>query len=786
MKKNFFLAANMLLLFAWSSHAQWIQQASGQFNTFDWVNMIRISDADHVWAGVSSLNTFGGVPGVAPRIARTVNGGQKWDILSIDNTDGYDVWGMSVLGPDTAYVSLNLRQSPNDRLYRTTDGGQTWDLVVEAIYAGYQVYFQDALHGLLSRGPYNTRYTIDGGQTWLTPQSMPTGLINQSIFNYPGSETEIVDNRFFAGLEDGHLLRTDDVGQTWEAFATPVNTPISDLAFENKQTGLALAAFFNKNGSTWTTGSPSRLFHTNDGGQSWTEIPPAQLPFDSSGINVIEATGTPGEYVMNAKAYGVSGIGYQTFKSTDGGQSWQLVATCPTEPLGVIEFAGPNIGFGGTSILMDSNNGSLFFKWGQPGPPKILLTVDMGDIPVSPQGLHVSCNYNQWNPAATPMTNTSGSKWSVSIETPADSTLYYRFVNGINDTDSEDVPVGCSTPLGATFVRTAKQQACGDLRAPEVLFGHCLPNGELEPQASTTCDTSGAYLICETFDQYSAGKIGPQSDIWNSSGCNYDGTEGDDCDVDLHGYSDGFTSYSGKYALHPNGIKSPLGQYIDLNLGNLNSGKYALNFRLYVPENNGGSIVIFFDYENTFSSIDLYVPPKGLLTYNKYDGETYEYGADTSFFIGYNTWHTVGFEFDLNAGSRSLWWDGNLVHTIADPQVNRLVSMNFGGGGNGYFIDDITLKDLLFVQTSGPNDPKPIFLVTPNPAKGSAIVQYAATESADLYLVDPMGRLVFQTTLAPALAGRQQLVLDELPEGIYWLFLRKRNEVLCQKLSVSK
>ncbi|HNM26419.1 MAG TPA: hypothetical protein PKL15_13350, partial [Saprospiraceae bacterium] len=271
------------LLLACPLTAQWIPRAAGQYDNSDWVDQIRIADSSHIWAGITNLNVYyGWTTGVLPRLTHTTDGGLSWQTLTIPGTEDYLGWGLSLLGPDTVYWSLNRRASPNDRLYRSVDDGQTWDLLLQDTAAGYQVHFFNASKGLVYRGPYNTKYTTDGGLSWNTPASVPAGLADQGIFYYPGSDTEVEGNSFFAGLEDGTFLKTTDFGQTWQAWPTPLSLPLSDLAFENDQTGLAVSAFtvFDTASGNWISGGQvPRMIRTTDGGQNWTEIPTAQLPY---------------------------------------------------------------------------------------------------------------------------------------------------------------------------------------------------------------------------------------------------------------------------------------------------------------------------------------------------------------------------------------------------------------------------------------------------------------------------------------------------------------------------
>lgn len=770
-----FAVVTALLLSAQFARAQWVPQAIGQFQNSDWTDQIRIADSSHVWAGVSNYAAYAGwVTDALPRLAHTTDGGQSWQILTIPGTEGYLGWGLSLLGPDTAFWSLNRRASPNDRLYRTVDGGQSWELVVQDTAAGYQVHFFDALNGLIYRGPYNMKITSDGGLTWTAPANVPSNLANQGIFNYPGGETEVEGDYFLAGLEDGKFFKSTDRGHSWQAFSTPLNSPLSDLAFENADIGLGVSMFtvYDTAGQYWSTGGQSsRLIRTTDGGQSWTEIPRAQLPFPNAVlfISAMAATGASGTYVMEA---GVGGSGsYTTFRSTDGGLSWQEVSVCPDERLGTIEFKSPELGWAGSSIVQSATD-AMFFKWGQPPAPKSVFTVDLGDTPPSPLGVHLAVDIYGWDPAAVLMTNAGGSLWTAELTLPAGVTVHYRFVNGITLSEAETVPGGCGTQDNGISVRQAHTPDCKGMVVSPVLFGHCLPDGELAPQISVSpCDTS--YLICENFDNYLPGKIGPQSAIWTSYGCNYDGTEGDDCDVDLSGYSNGFTHYSGQWALHPNSIYSdPLGQSIELNLGGWNTGVYDLSMKMYVPAQRSSFFVLYFS--DTYSSVDLSFNPNGTLTYNKYSGTDFSYVTDTLVSYPVNQWFEVRMGFDLNQQQRSFWLDSTLIFSASDPDIVQLLNANFQAYGTDgeMFVDDLILRDLDAVAAHEPPQVStPLLDLWPNPATDYLTLRLNANAPGSpltALLLNPQGQALQQQ---PALNGAS-FDVRKLPAGIYGLVLR--------------
>ncbi|MFN8301610.1 MAG: T9SS type A sorting domain-containing protein [Saprospiraceae bacterium] len=761
------------LLLACPLTAQWIPRAAGQYDNSDWVDQIRIADSSHIWAGITNLNVYyGWTTGVLPRLTHTTDGGLSWQTLTIPGTEDYLGWGLSLLGPDTVYWSLNRRASPNDRLYRSVDDGQTWDLLLQDTAAGYQVHFFNASKGLVYRGPYNTKYTTDGGLSWNTPASVPAGLADQGIFYYPGSDTEVEGNSFFAGLEDGTFLKTTDFGQTWQAWPTPLSLPLSDLAFENDQTGLAVSAFtvFDTASGNWISGGQvPRMIRTTDGGQNWTEIPTAQLPYGDQTrfISALAATGAPGVYILEARSANGGFFDNATFRSDDGGFTWQIVSTCPDQPLGVIEFLSPGLGWAGCA-LTQSPQDAMFFQWGTPPQPTTTFAVYLGDVPPSPDGVHLALDLNGWDPAAVPMTNAGGDLWTADVELPANTEIRYRFVNGLSLAEAEQTPEACGIADNGVFVRRVFTPLCRGLSLSPVLFGSCLPPGDLAPVTPNT-PCAPVYVICDNFDAYSAGKLGPQSDIWTSYGCNFDGLEGDDCDVDLGSYDGGFTHYSGQWAMHPNSLYNPSqSQSIELNMGGLSTGAYELEMKMYVPSQRTGGL--FFALSDQYSSVDFAFSTDGTVAYSKYSETDFSYVTEALLPFPTDRWFSLRQVFDLDAKHRACWIDSTLVFEADDADLKQLLIGSFSAYGETgeFFVDDLILRDLNAVGT-GERPDEIILSISPNPATDFIRIRLPHLESA--------GRLHAQFTNArgqvclqqPNWDGRSPLSISELPKGLYLL-----------------
>ena len=106
-------------------------------------------------------------------------------------------------------------------------------------------------------------------------------------------------DRLVAVGERGFTLVSDDSGQSWKAVGTPVVRTLTGVAFDGEKSGVAV-------------GHGASLVRTEDGGNTWIEVPME----DAMGESLLGVTAIgDGRFA----AYGAFG---QYFDSSDGGQTW--------------------------------------------------------------------------------------------------------------------------------------------------------------------------------------------------------------------------------------------------------------------------------------------------------------------------------------------------------------------------------------------------------------------------------------------------------------------------------
>jgi photosystem II stability/assembly factor-like uncharacterized protein len=164
--------------------------------------VIRQSNPREVWVGTGESNgASGSIAYEGFGLLRTVNGGQTWERMGLENTGSIGRIALHPTNPHTVYVAAMgyLFQSNMERgIFRTQDGGQTWEHVLflgpnsggsdiiidpndpDILYASIwerQKFPGHKIYGGPSSGIYKS---IDGGDNWEKLEGgLPTGSVGR-------------------------------------------------------------------------------------------------------------------------------------------------------------------------------------------------------------------------------------------------------------------------------------------------------------------------------------------------------------------------------------------------------------------------------------------------------------------------------------------------------------------------------------------------------------------------------------------------------------------------------
>lgn len=210
-------------------------------------------------------------------------------------------------------------------ILRTIDGGRSWKEVYrnnspDIFLDGMD--FWNRKHGIIYGDPIAGKMqlleTVDGGRSWrdITNNLKIPLLEGEASFAASGTAIRTLKSgnvRIATGGKQSRLFSSNDYGQTWQVSSIPIiqgqnSTGPFSIAFINHKIGVAVGGDYLKD-----TLRTANLVLTRDGGSNW--IKPVTEPFGyRSAIEYISkkvliATGTAGTDV-----------------SEDGGMTWRQIS----------------------------------------------------------------------------------------------------------------------------------------------------------------------------------------------------------------------------------------------------------------------------------------------------------------------------------------------------------------------------------------------------------------------------------------------------------------------------
>jgi hypothetical protein len=300
--------------------------------------------------------------------------------------------------------------------------------------------------------------------------------------------------------------------------------------------------------------------------------------------------------------------------------------------------------------------------------------------------------------------------------------------------------------------------------------------------ADCKCTSSFASSICDDFDDYRTGYIGPQSSCWTT----WSGNEG--------GTQDGIVGRTedGNQYVYFVGGEGGGPQDVVLKLGNRTSGKYEYQFSLFIYTGYKGYYNILHEFNTGGSdnewAQEVYFDGGGrgrLQINNGYVGFSYQE----------QKWLTVYQQFDISNNTTSLFIDGQRVHTwpfnytsTSRNGSRKIAASNFYPVDNNYtfFVDNLRFDRVNnFVLPSNVEGRTSTYLpvaneqvtfstnentkvqLNPNPSTGTFELLYIGLVEAGtiVEIIDLTGRLIRQEDLAATMS----FDLSQEAAGIYYV-----------------
>jgi len=214
---------------------------------------------------------------------RTTNSGKTWTAGQVPGAGKLDFRDVYAVDANAAYL---LASGPGDqsRIYKTMDAGRTWTLqFTNPDQAGFldAIAFWDPQHGLAFGDPVNGRFalfvTASGGSQWKRLNG-PMAIPQEGAFAASGTCLIVTGTHdAWFGTSAARVFHSTDGGATWTTVQTPIRhdstaAGIFSLAFADARHGIAVGGDYMH-----TELSEQNIAITSDGGRTWAE-PPANHP----------------------------------------------------------------------------------------------------------------------------------------------------------------------------------------------------------------------------------------------------------------------------------------------------------------------------------------------------------------------------------------------------------------------------------------------------------------------------------------------------------------------------
>jgi photosystem II stability/assembly factor-like uncharacterized protein len=295
-------------------------------------------------------NAYNWLPSEKLSFAKTSDGGNTWTAGTIPMGPEPYASNICPISATTAWAS-GLDLDYVSYVLQTVDGGLNWTRQLEDGFTGNGsyinfVHFWDAQNGVAMGDPaqsttdpvpfFEIYTTTNGGFNWNRVPN--TGALTPLVNEYGSSGLYEVrgDYVWFGTININtgagkRLFRSKDRGHTWEVLP----------AAEDKINLFSFADTLHGLGAKRISPSTATLIFTEDGGDSWTELPPYNTSEPATSYVLIPES----NYIMTTRRANNLVGPFRTLLSKDLGQSWIELGT--NENAAALKFSSPTVGYAG-------------------------------------------------------------------------------------------------------------------------------------------------------------------------------------------------------------------------------------------------------------------------------------------------------------------------------------------------------------------------------------------------------------------------------------------------------
>ncbi|MCB2206220.1 hypothetical protein KQI65_15865 [bacterium] len=348
-----FLVAIIISFTSAQLDAQWLSQGAVSLPPNFYVASMKPLDQNVVWA-VADTIVLQGPTASSPRILRTIDGGDTWEMQTIPQANGMFFTDITAIDANIAWVAVNDLRTGDGGIYKTIDGGVTWIEQLPHTPCVYLHFFN--AHDGLQVNRHIIHTSTDGGATWVrvAAKDYPEFFTGEYMIFYASNNAmAITGDNVWIGTSRGRVFHSSDRGHHWSASETslPSDAAITSIAFKDSQHGIVVSCLENVGFNPAQT----RMSRTSDGGQNWETIV-YQLD-GPSGACIAYIPGARSTYMMVASAIDSNAPG--AAYSNDDGSTWDKL---DDDNHNSIAFVDPATGWTSCETTLEHPNGFIQ-KW---------------------------------------------------------------------------------------------------------------------------------------------------------------------------------------------------------------------------------------------------------------------------------------------------------------------------------------------------------------------------------------------------------------------------------------
>lgn len=254
--------------------------------------------------------------------------GKHWQDIPLPKVAGYSLREIiMVASPNIAIDNTVYLGTYQGIIYRSTDRGANFTVVgnidhsIRSLVISPEFLSDKTLYAAGYKGVYRT---IDQGATWESVANSPFWS-DKKYLQLAISPNYKVDQTLIVGTESG-LFKTTDRGENW------VELTVADDGEGGYITAIAISPNYQNDHTFMVTVKGVGLFKTVNYGETFTPIGESTLLSKNHSLlkmDNVPSTSMPIQfspaYATDNTIYGYGSCGAKLFKSTDGGNNWEVI-----------------------------------------------------------------------------------------------------------------------------------------------------------------------------------------------------------------------------------------------------------------------------------------------------------------------------------------------------------------------------------------------------------------------------------------------------------------------------